>query len=145
MEMFETATTLSRLAFSLREATGAKAVLVTEVAKPYQFILANAGLTLPADMVRAMPISHSICQHVVAMDFPLLVDDAMTHPLLRGNGAVDQMGVCAYLGAPIRRRDGRPCGAICAIETQPRRWTTEDLSLVLKAARRADDLLYQNV
>ncbi|MBB4658600.1 GAF domain-containing protein [Parvularcula dongshanensis] len=73
------------------------------------------------------PISHSFCQHVVMSGKPLSVDDARLHPLVRDNPAVEELGVVSYLGVPVRSPDGHVIGSFCAIGTEPRRWTKDDL------------------
>lgn len=75
---------------------------------------------------RTVPLSHSLCQHVVGSGEPLVVDDARSHPLVRENGGVTDMGVGAYLGVPVRDPDGQVLGSLCAIDTEARSWTEDE-------------------
>ena len=75
---------------------------------------------------RDIPPSHSLCQHVVGSGAPLVVDDAASHPLVRENGAVTELGVGAYLGVPVRTPSGQVVGSLCAIDFRPREWSAED-------------------
>ena len=75
------------------------------------------------------------------MDFPLAIDDALSHPLMRGNLAVSKFNVAAYIGAPVHVENGEAMGAVCAIEFHQRRWTEEDIRFITDAARMADGLI----
>src|SRR2546423_369833 len=56
------------------------------------------GLAEPLATERRTPISHSFCQYVVLSSAPLEVTDAREHPTVRGNPAIEEMHVIAYLG-----------------------------------------------
>ncbi len=84
---------------------------------------------------RTVPLSHSLCQHVVGTGATLVIDDARTHPLVRDNGGVTDLGVGAYLGVPVRSPSGHVLGSLCAIDLEARSWTSADQqSLVSLAA-----------
>ncbi|WP_206453276.1 sensor histidine kinase [Aurantimonas marina] len=91
-----------------------------------QFFKSQVGLPDVWAERRETPLSHSFCQHVVASGEPLVVDDARSHPLVRDNLAIPDLGVAAYLGVPIRTPDGAVIGSLCAIDHVPRDWTAED-------------------
>ncbi len=75
---------------------------------------------------RSVPLSHSLCQHVVGTGAPVVIDDAQTHPLVNDNGGVTDFGVGAYLGVPVRAPSGHVLGSLCAIEMGARSWTADD-------------------
>lgn len=104
--------------------------LVSLVDASRQFFKSVHGLPEPLASERGTPLSHSICQHVVAAGTPLRVDDTRVHPLVRDNPSVTEHGVTAYLGAPIRTPAGAVVGSLCAIAGTPRSWTDEDLELL---------------
>lgn len=104
--------------------------LVTIVAADRQFFKSQQGLGEPWASRRETPLSHSFCKHVVADDRPLVVADARQHPLVASNAAVDDLGVVAYLGVPVRDDAGQPLGALCAINDRPRRWDDDDLAVL---------------
>ena len=87
-----------------------------------QFFKAQTGLSGWAADDRQTPLTHSFCQHVVARNAPLAVRDARSDPLVRGNLAVEDLGVIAYLGVPVHAPDGEVLGSFCAIESEPRDW-----------------------
>jgi GAF domain-containing protein len=132
---------LTELARATRETVGSLVVLITEVLPSHEAILAKSGPTFPLPATGIIPLDHSICQHVVAMDYPLVIEDALTHPLVLGNKAVEQLGVLAYLGAPIYQSGLVPIGAVCAIETRRRRWSDEDIEAIKLAAGKATEIL----
>lgn len=116
-----------------------KVALISLVDTDRQFFLSQCGLGEPYASNRETPLSHSFCQYVVTSRAPLIIVDARTDPLVATNGAVVDLGVTAYLGFPIMTRDGQVLGSLCAIETEPRQWTSDDLDLVAKFARIAED------
>ncbi|GAA6182318.1 hypothetical protein NBRC116594_37560 [Shimia sp. NS0008-38b] len=91
-----------------------------------QYFKSHVGLSGQVAEARQTPLSHSFCQHVRNSDAVLEVGDARTHAVLQHNGAVKDLGIIAYLGAPIHLPDGTPIGALCAIDHKPRNWTADD-------------------
>jgi PAS domain S-box-containing protein len=91
-----------------------------------QFFLSAQGLPEPWAGLRETPLSHSFCRSVVETGLPLSVGDAREDPRVRGNPAVEALGVVAYLAAPLALPDGCVVGALCAIDSEPRAWTAED-------------------
>ena len=104
--------------------------IISLVGPDRQFFKAARGLPEPWASLRETPLSHSFCQHVVAMERTLIVEDAILHPLVANNLAICDLGVIAYLGEPIRRDTGAIVGAVCAIDTKRRAWTERDLCIL---------------
>jgi EAL domain-containing protein (putative c-di-GMP-specific phosphodiesterase class I) len=100
--------------------------MFTIVDRDRQFFKSVTGLSDSLSARRDTPLSHSLCQHVVTTDGPLVISDALQHPLVRDNGAVTGLGVAAYLGVPVHGAAGRPIGALCVVDTMPRAWTPAD-------------------
>ena len=112
----------------------APVALISLVDKDRQFFKSCIGLPEPWSSDRATPLSHSFCQHAVAARKPLIVDDARDHPLLRDNLAIRDLDVIAYAGIPLITKDGDALGTLCVIDDKPRRWTTEETSLLAQIA-----------
>jgi PAS domain S-box-containing protein len=91
-----------------------------------QFFKAARGLTEFWAAKRETPLSHSFCKFVQERAETLVVPDAKRDPEFMGNPAVDDLGVRAYLGAPVQNAQGDPIGAICVIDHEPRDWTLQD-------------------
>jgi CheY-like chemotaxis protein/GAF domain-containing protein len=116
---------------------GTPITLLSLVDEHRQFFKSSVGLSEPLATDRETPLSHSFCQYVVASDDAFVVEDARDHPLVRDNPAITDLGVIAYAGVPVRSTDGIPLGSFCAIDTRPRRWNGEDLSVLHEFAERA--------
>lgn len=116
--------------------TGAPVALVSLVEDQRQFFAASLGLGEPPPA--ETPISHSFCQHVVRSGDVLQIDDAKAHPLVAANPSVTELGVEAYLGAPVRHPDGHLLGAICALAHEPRNWSSADVDVLRDLARLVD-------
>ena len=113
-----------------RRVLGVPTSTVTLVDVDRQFFKSQWGLGEPWASRRETPLSHSFCQHVVAQNAPLVVDDARAHRLVRDNLAICDLGVVSYLGVPIRSPDGYVLGALCAIGDRPRAWTDDDRAVM---------------
>jgi two-component sensor histidine kinase len=112
----------------------APVALLSLVDTERQFFKSSCGLQPPWSEQRQTPLSHSFCQHVVGLNSPLVVDDARTHPLVADNLAVPDLGVIAYLGVPVASPNGQILGALCAVDTEPRNWSQDDVSLMEECA-----------
>lgn len=115
--------------------------LVSLIDDERQFFKSCVGLAEPWLTARETPLTHSFCQYAVATDRPLFVEDARTHPTFAGNLAIDDLGVVAYAGVPIRTRAGHAVGTLCAIDRRPRRWSREDGEVLRELAGLAAELV----
>lgn len=109
---------------------GAPVSLVSLVDADRQFIKSQSGLPGELAAVRALPLSHSLCQHAMASQQPLIVPDARAHPLVADSLAIRDLGLVAYAGMPLVLSDGHAVGAFCAIDTAPREWSDQDLRIL---------------
>jgi signal transduction histidine kinase len=109
---------------------GVSTATVSLVEADRQVLPGAVGLAAPYDELRETPLTHSFCRYVVADQLPLVVADARTDPRLARSPAVTEMGVVAYAGWPIRDVTGRVVGSLCAIESEPREWTSADLEVL---------------
>jgi diguanylate cyclase (GGDEF)-like protein len=112
----------------------APVALISLVDDRRQFFKSAQGLPEPWASRRETPLSHSFCQHVVRSAGPLVVRDARVHPLVRQNLAIRDLGVIAYLGAPLATSSGQVLGAFCVIDGKPRYWNADDLEVVREMA-----------
>ena len=117
---------------------GVPIALVSLVDKDRQYFLCQHGLVEPWASQRETPLSQSFCQWVVASNKQLVVDDAREHKLLAGNKAVNDLGVIAYAGQPIKTSDDQLIGSFCAIDSHPRSWTFEELTTLNDLTRLAE-------
>lgn len=108
--------------------------LVSLVDADRQFFKSFFGLPDPWASQRETPLSHSFCQHVVATGEPLVVSNAVEHPLVHDNLAIPDINVIAYLGIPLTTTDGTELGSFCVIDSTPRQWTPEEIEIVRELA-----------
>jgi GAF domain-containing protein len=113
----------TRLAATIVEAPVALFTVVTE---DEQFFRSQIGLPEPYATTHRTPLSHSFCQYVILSSAPLEVTDAREHPTVKGNPAIEELQVIAYLGVPLITRRGETLGSLCAIDHVPREWTARD-------------------
>jgi signal transduction histidine kinase len=80
--------------------------------------------------VRQTPLTHSFCQYVTASGSPFIVSDSRLHPLTQDSLAITENNVIAYAGVPLTDAHGFPLGALCAVDSQPREWTDDELAIL---------------
>ncbi len=108
--------------------------LVTLVGHDRQFFAASPGLREPWASRGETPLDLSFCQHVAQDGRPVVVPDARLSPDFCTNGAIEALGVTAYLGVPLRIGSGEVVGALAAVDGTPRAWTDADLKRLASAA-----------
>jgi len=82
------------------------------------------------------PRSVSFCTHAIEQDTPLIVANALEHPLFKDNPlVVGAPHVRFYIGVPLRTPDGHNIGTLCAIDTRPRELSTDQVSALQDLAR----------
>lgn len=121
--------------------TNAPVALLSLVGSDSQFFKSAHGLPEPWSSRRGTPLSHSFCRFVVDRGAPLIVEDARIDPLVRDNGAIEGLGVVAYLGEPVRGPSGDPIGAFCVIDGEPRTWSAREQAIVSVLARSAEHVI----
>lgn len=117
----------NRLAELAASILNAPVALVSLVDKDRQFFVSCPGLPQPWSTVRETPLSHSFCQHAVRSGAPLVIQDARQRPEFASNKAIEDLGVVAYLGIPLKTSDGFALGSFCVIDHQPRDWQARDV------------------
>jgi PAS domain S-box-containing protein len=115
---------LTRLA---RDSIDAPVSLLTLVTDERQYVKSNAGMSEPWATQRDLPLSHSICAHVVETAEPLVVTDASHDPVIGSHPAVQEFDIGAYAGVPLCSAPGQVVGDLCVIDHQPREWQPEEI------------------
>jgi GAF domain-containing protein len=73
----------------------------------------------------------SFCSFTILSDEPLIIDNAVQDDRFHKNPDVSGgIHVRAYAGIPLRARDGTHPGALCLIDTRPRKFTEKEISLL---------------
>ncbi|WP_329361678.1 GAF domain-containing SpoIIE family protein phosphatase [Streptomyces sp. NBC_00669] len=85
------------------------------------------GLGDPWASCRETPLTHSLCQYVVASREPLVLADVRADDLTRDSLAIPDMGLVAYAGMPLTDARGNVLGSLCAIDSVVREWTGREV------------------
>lgn len=123
-------TIYDRITQTASSVIGVPVSLVSMVGDQYQFFKSMVGLPEPWASDRSTPLSHSFCQHVVATNEPLVVEDARGVDFLKDNLAIPDLNVIGYLGMPLTLKDGKSLGSFCVIDGAPRAWTDTEIGIV---------------
>lgn len=78
------------------------------------------------------PLSHSLCQHVINADLPLVIHERAQMPV--------DTGFAAYAGFPVHLA-GAAVGTVCVADQVARGWTTAELNAVSDAAQVVTSML----
>jgi GAF domain-containing protein len=118
-------------------ATSSPIALLTFVDDRRQWFKSSFGLNEPWATRRETPLSHSLCQYVVVNRKVVAIPDTRLDRLMRDNLAVPELGVVAYLGAPLIDSEGSALGSLAVIDTKPRAWRPDEISIVEDCAQIA--------
>jgi PAS domain S-box-containing protein len=121
---------LDSLTAAVARLTGVPVSLVTLVDEVRQFMPGSSGLGGRTDDERSIPMSQSICRHVLGGNEPLIISDTRAHPLTAQTEAVSRVGVGAYVGIPLDDGNGQVLGAFCALDFAPHDWTARDVEVL---------------
>lgn len=108
--------------------------LISIVSGDRQLFKSQVGLSGTWEAERQSPLTHSFCQYAVADKSRFVVDDARANARVADNPAVDEQGVVAYAGEPLRTARGHVLGTVCVIDHEPREWSDWELELLTELA-----------
>jgi GAF domain-containing protein len=109
---------------------GVPVVLVNLVGSDRQRFVSCGATGEPWASTREMPLTAGFCPFALGAEDAYALSDARVDAAHVANPAVEQFGVVAYAGVPLRAVDGEPIGTLCAIDHEPRTWSPEDLALL---------------
>ncbi|GAA4896862.1 GAF domain-containing protein [Stackebrandtia albiflava] len=126
-------------AHRLAQITGAPYAMVNFIGEEQYF----AGLHAPEPQAaamsqdgvvagpgRVMAKDHGYCPHVVKRRKALPLEDVCAYPRFAGNPVMDELGIRAYLGAPLIDHTGTVLGTVCVVDTEPHDWGREGLQRI---------------
>lgn len=114
----------TRLCSALLEAPVALAVLVES---DRLFLKSRYSRVPLPSLNQSTPVTQSFCQNVVINRGAFVVEDCRLDERTRDTLAVTQYHIRAYAGLPIRTPEGEIIGSFCAIDFQPRAWTSKEM------------------
>jgi GAF domain-containing protein len=125
--------------------TGAYAAMVNFIWPHGQYFAglhpssSDRGVDPENDSMRTMACDHGYCMYVAVRRHAMALDEVMDYHIFAGNPVVDEIGVRAYLGAPLIDRDGMLLGTICVVDTKPHDWGQEGLEYIKARAAELTD------
>ncbi len=130
-EPFEKIVTLVRTVLAVPIST------VTLVDRDRQWFKARRGVD-----VSETPRSVSFCTHTIQQREPFVVEDAQSDERFSSSPLVTGAPyVRSYAGVPLRTPEGYNVGALCAMDTRPRRFSPADIGILSNFANIVCDEL----
>ena len=130
-EPFEKIVTLVRTVLAVPVAT------VTLVDRDRQWFKARRGME-QSETPRAV----SFCTHTIQQRDPLIIENALDDPRFAESPlVVGPPYVRSYAGIPLRTPEGYNVGALCAMDTRPRRFSPADIAILSNFANIVCDEL----
>lgn len=106
----------------------------------------SCGLPVPWETVADTPIEHTLAGVIMRTDTALVINDLTTDPRVPAGSPIRSRGLIgAYLGQPVRDRNGAVLGICCALDSQPREWTAAAVTSVAEAAEVATLLITEQL
>lgn len=116
---------------------GTPIALVSLIAGRVQWFRAQTGLPAELAISKAASRCDSFCQFVVRAESLFEVTDAPSDPRVPQQ-LVEQYGVRAYLGAPIRYR-GQVVGSFCVVDVVPRSFSNDHKKALAEYATQVSE------
>jgi len=130
-EPFEKIVTLVRTVLAVPIST------VTLVDRDRQWFKARRGVD-----VSETPRSVSFCTHTIQQREPFVVEDAQSDERFASSPLVTGAPhIRSYAGVPLRTPEGYNIGALCAMDTRPRRFSPADVAILSNFANIVCDEL----
>ncbi|RXJ02060.1 PAS domain S-box protein [Anaerobacillus alkaliphilus] len=105
--------------------------LISLVEKDRQWFKACVGLEDITETSREV----AFCHYVVVEEKPLVVEDAtLDHRFAQNPLVTGALHLRFYAGAPLRTKQGNILGTLCLIDTKPRKFSYEQMSLLKEYA-----------
>ena len=83
------------------------------------------------------PRQATFCQYTLLSDRPMVVENALQHPIFHDHPAVTGAPfIRAYLGVPIISPEGYPLGTVCLVDYEPHSFTEWDIEGLQRMAQR---------
>lgn len=124
---------IERLTRFARRALKVKGIFLSLTGGRYQNIVCVSGFEL-SESLRQLPLSQTLCRHVVVGCAPLIIEDTARHSLACELPVLRENSIGSYLGVPLILAPGLAFGALCAFEESQRNWSASDLEILSEIA-----------
>ncbi|MEP7288031.1 MAG: PAS domain S-box protein [Chloroflexota bacterium] len=132
---------LDRLTKLASKLLHAPITFISLISAENQFITSHVGLTDSITTSHKLPLAESICQQVITLAAPFVIENAGDHPEFRNTVEFRSLKFAACIAIPLITRDGVGKGMFCAMDTDSRHWTEEDLDTLHDLAALATNQL----
>lgn len=123
-ERFDRITKIAKIAL------GVPITLVSLIDAKRQWFKSNQGLAA-SETARNI----SFCTHTIQRPKPLIIEDATKDSRFSNNPLVTgEPNIRSYLGVPLLSPDGFNIGTLCAIDTAPRKFSSDNIELLTNLA-----------
>jgi len=116
------------------QALGTPIGVVVLVEEERQLLAGGFGLPESLADMTELPASWGFCPFALALTGPLALDDARHRPEFARSPLVRELHAVAYAGVPLRGSHGHPLGALCVVDSAPRRWGADDPAALAEVA-----------
>lgn len=89
--------------------------------------------------------SDLVCLHVIENNSPLVLSDARVHPDFKDVAYVANGTVTGYLGVPVENAEVGAIGAICAVTSSPREWSSKDMRFLRTVSSTIENLILREM
>ncbi len=137
--------TLDRLARLAAALIGSPRAFVTLVTDEAQHLPGMVRLDDPTNTSRSTTLGDSLCQFAVATQESLVIEDGRADLLVRDMETVRRGEIGAYAGVPLRTGRGHVLGTLCVVDSRPRPWPEERMSLLEDLSALATDHLEKRI
>jgi len=118
--------TLDHLTALARSAVRAAVALIAVTDDARHGFKAAAGVGISDDA----PLAAAPCREVIDTGQPLVIPDVRDAGLDRDRHALADLGYPAFVGVPIRSRDGHTVGTLCILDTAAREWDEHEVGML---------------
>lgn len=131
----------NRITADICQNLNAKMSLISIVDSERQFFKSQQGLPTEFQQSRQTTLKHSLCMHVVGSGNILSIENLMDDPNFEHHPVIEDLGIVAYLGEPLIYKV-EIIGSVCALDSHPRKWTTQDVENLKEACASVQAELY---
>jgi EAL domain-containing protein (putative c-di-GMP-specific phosphodiesterase class I) len=119
----EAAAAVDRLLATVRDRLDVDLVYLSRVTDHFQIVEATSGdaTSFGLEPQTWIPLDETYCQRVLDGDLTYLVPDTSTEPITSALPVTEESGIGAYVGVPVRHRDGSLHGTLCGVSRSPQR------------------------
>jgi two-component system NtrC family sensor kinase len=119
--------------------TGAPIAAISLVDQNRLWFKAKLGFELTE-----VPRAGSFCEQAILKDQSFIVEDSLADSQFGEHMFIAQAGIRFYAGIPIRTEEGYALGALCVLDKQPRKLSSEQIEMLKSLASQVTALLERN-